>query len=178
VPAAPWRVRSVEVLPEFELKVEFNDGLSGTVKMKRLVRAQDAGKFRRLADPTLFAQAGIELAAATAVADGGVAAVPSGATSTAADSSFWADVETSSSDAASGPMGNRSKTPAQRITFEFITAPHRAIGVRRNIAWSQLNTKRNTLARSVPTGRTSPSASPNHPSNNCKESTQKCHPSI
>lgn len=65
VPAAPWRVRCVDVLPDFELKVEFNDGLSGTVRMKRLVQAQDAGEFRRLADPVLFAQAGIELGVVT-----------------------------------------------------------------------------------------------------------------
>lgn len=65
VPAAPWRVRHLEVLPDFELKVEFNDGLSGTVRMKRLVQAQDAGEFHRLANPDLFAQAGIELGAVT-----------------------------------------------------------------------------------------------------------------
>lgn len=65
VPAAPWRVRRVEVLPGFELKVEFNDGLAGTVRMKCLVQAQDSGDFRRLADPSLFAQASIQLGAVT-----------------------------------------------------------------------------------------------------------------
>lgn len=65
VPAAPWRVRRVEVLPDFELKVEFNDGLSGTVRMRRLVQSQEAGEFRRLADPTLFSQVGVELGVVT-----------------------------------------------------------------------------------------------------------------
>lgn len=65
VPAAPWRVRHVEVRPDYELQVVFNDGLAGTVRMKRLVQAPDAGEFGRLADPALFSQVGIELGAVT-----------------------------------------------------------------------------------------------------------------
>ncbi len=65
VPAAPWRVRRVEVLPDFELRVEFNDGVSGIVRMKHLVHAAGAGEFRRLADPTLFGQVRVEWGAVT-----------------------------------------------------------------------------------------------------------------
>jgi hypothetical protein len=59
----PWHVAHVEALPAFCLSVRFNDGVAGIVDMAREVHAPDAGVFAALADPTLFAQVGIEMGA-------------------------------------------------------------------------------------------------------------------
>ena len=60
-PRSPWRVTAVQVLPEFRLSVTFVDGLNGTVDLSGLVRSPRAGVFAALSDPTLFAQAKLEL---------------------------------------------------------------------------------------------------------------------
>lgn len=56
VPRSPFRVVSVEALPDFCLKVRCVDGTEGVVDMRPLVHAPDAGVFAPLADPQLFAQ--------------------------------------------------------------------------------------------------------------------------
>lgn len=61
----PWRVAAVEVLADFRLKVRFLDGTAGVVNMEPLVHSTDAGVFAVLASPERFAEAYVELGAAT-----------------------------------------------------------------------------------------------------------------
>ena len=56
----PWRVASVEALPDFALRVRFNDGLEGIVEMASLVRSAQAGVFAELADPSIFNKVAVE----------------------------------------------------------------------------------------------------------------------
>jgi hypothetical protein len=60
-PNADWRVDSVEVLPNYCLRVVFNDGVAGLVWMKRLIQSDSAGVFAVLADPVRFAEVRVEL---------------------------------------------------------------------------------------------------------------------
>lgn len=64
-PRMPWRVVSVEPLPNFGLRVQFVDGTEGTVDLGALVHSPDAGVFAALADPALFAQVFVEHGAVT-----------------------------------------------------------------------------------------------------------------
>ena len=65
IPAAPWRVRDVQPLPDYRLKVRFNDETEGFVDLSRLVMGPLAGVFANLRDPTLFAQVRVECGAVT-----------------------------------------------------------------------------------------------------------------
>jgi len=65
VPAAPWRLRSIRVLPRWQLAVTFNDGLSGIVDLSSLVNAQNTGVFGPLRDPGYFAKAYLDYGALT-----------------------------------------------------------------------------------------------------------------
>ncbi|MDA8093488.1 MAG: DUF2442 domain-containing protein [Betaproteobacteria bacterium] len=65
VPRSPWRVASVEALPDYRLNVRFLDGMEGTVDMSALVRSADAGVFAVLADPLRFAEVFVELGVVT-----------------------------------------------------------------------------------------------------------------
>ena len=60
-PAAPWRVTSVEVLPEARLRVRFTDGTTGEVHMQAFLQAPaTAGTvFEPLRDPGFLAQAAV-----------------------------------------------------------------------------------------------------------------------
>lgn len=64
-PAAPWRVRAVNALPQWQLAVTFNDGLTGIVDLSALVQAPDAGVFTALCDPAFFASASLVCGAVT-----------------------------------------------------------------------------------------------------------------
>ena len=64
-PAAPWRVRSVEVLPDYCLKVRFVDGLEGLVHMEKMLWSPNAGVFETLRDASVFAQADVVQGAVT-----------------------------------------------------------------------------------------------------------------
>ena len=64
-PAAPWRIRSVSVLPSYRLSVICNDGRSGIVDMSALVTSENAGIFSSLHNELLFNQVGLELGALT-----------------------------------------------------------------------------------------------------------------
>ena len=64
-PVAPWRVRSVEVLPDYCLKVRFIDGLEGIVGMKKMLWSSNAGVFEALRDTSIFLQADVVLGAVT-----------------------------------------------------------------------------------------------------------------
>lgn len=58
---APWRVASVQALPEYRLKVRFVDGLEGHVDMKKMVWSGKAGVFEALREPAVFLQAHVVL---------------------------------------------------------------------------------------------------------------------
>lgn len=64
-PAAPWRVRTVNVLPGYCLSITCNDGTAGIVDMSRLISGKQAGLFAALKDEKLFSQVRIELGALT-----------------------------------------------------------------------------------------------------------------
>jgi uncharacterized protein DUF2442 len=60
-PAAPWRVTSVEVLPEARLGVRFVDGTAGEVQMQAFLAAPEVvgTVFEPLRDPGFLAQAAV-----------------------------------------------------------------------------------------------------------------------
>lgn len=62
-PSAPWRVAEVEAVPEFRLRVRFNDGTKGEVDMAAFIRSANAGVFAALRDETLFRQVRLECGA-------------------------------------------------------------------------------------------------------------------
>jgi hypothetical protein len=64
-PQAPWRVAEVEALPDFRLRVRFNDGAEGTVEMAQFVKSESAGVFTALRNEKLFAQVRVVLGAVT-----------------------------------------------------------------------------------------------------------------
>lgn len=65
IPVAPWRLRALSVLPEWQLAVTFNDGLTGIVDIFALVHGPDAGVFEALRDPAFFATAYLDCGAVT-----------------------------------------------------------------------------------------------------------------
>ena len=62
---AAWRVRAVNVLPDYRLSITCNDGTNGIVDMSALVNSPDAGMYAELKDKELFQQVSIELGAPT-----------------------------------------------------------------------------------------------------------------
>jgi hypothetical protein len=60
VDAAPWSVRDIEVLDGFSLRVRFNDGVVGLVKMAALLHGPRAGVFAALADAQIFKTATVQ----------------------------------------------------------------------------------------------------------------------
>ena len=60
-PAAPWRVTSVEVLPEARLRVRFIDGTTGEVHMQAFLQASATADtvFEPLRDPGFLAQGAV-----------------------------------------------------------------------------------------------------------------------
>ena len=63
--AVPWNVAAVEALPNFCLRVRFNDGLEGTADLNTFLHSPDAGVFSALAKPERFATVTIEMGAVT-----------------------------------------------------------------------------------------------------------------
>lgn len=63
IPAAPWRVQAISVLPQWQLAVTFNDGSKGIVDLSALVNEPDAGVFAALRDPDFFAKAFLDCGA-------------------------------------------------------------------------------------------------------------------
>jgi len=64
-PTAPWRVTEVHVLPNFSLRVRFNDGTEGIVELARFLHSPEAGVFVTLRDEERFRQARVEIGAVT-----------------------------------------------------------------------------------------------------------------
>ena len=65
VSRAPYRVSAVEALDGWRLRVQHNDGVTGTVDMSGLVHAAHAGVFAALRDEALFRQVFLDLGAVT-----------------------------------------------------------------------------------------------------------------
>ena len=63
--AAAWRVRAVNVLPDYRLSITGIDGTNGIVDMSALVNSSDAGIYAALKDAQLFQKVSIELGALT-----------------------------------------------------------------------------------------------------------------
>ena len=64
-PSVPWRLKKVEPLSGYRLKVRFLDDLEGTVDMSRLISSDGAGVFAALRDESLFRQVFLEYGAVT-----------------------------------------------------------------------------------------------------------------
>lgn len=54
--SAPWRARTVAVLPDYCLSVTCNNGVTGTVDMSQLIFSEKAGIYLALKDVQLFNQ--------------------------------------------------------------------------------------------------------------------------
>lgn len=65
IPAVPWRLKALSVLPNYRLAVTFQDDTSGIVDMAGVQSAENCGIFAALADPAVFAQARLDLGVAT-----------------------------------------------------------------------------------------------------------------
>lgn len=63
--AAPWRIRSVTVLPDYRLSVTCNDGITGVVDLSQLIFSETPGIFDALKDEHYFNQVRIEMGALT-----------------------------------------------------------------------------------------------------------------
>ena len=60
IPAAPWRVKALSVLPDYRLEVTFMDGTNGIVDFSSILTARECGIFEALKDKTCFDQARLE----------------------------------------------------------------------------------------------------------------------
>lgn len=65
VPAAPWRIKAVTVLPEYRLALTFMDGTTGVADCTSILTARDPGVFAPLKAPEFFGQVRLELGALT-----------------------------------------------------------------------------------------------------------------
>jgi hypothetical protein len=65
IPAAPWRVQAISVLPGFRLSVTFRDGSMGVVDLSAVRQEPSQGLFAALADPSVFKMARVELGVVT-----------------------------------------------------------------------------------------------------------------
>lgn len=65
IAVAPWRIRTVTVLPNYCLSVTCNDGTAGIVDMSQLIFSERAGIYSALKDVQFFNQVRIELGVLT-----------------------------------------------------------------------------------------------------------------
>jgi hypothetical protein len=56
-PNVPWRACFLQVLPDWQLSVKFNDGVTGIVDVSGLINNPDPGIYSALRDPAYFAKA-------------------------------------------------------------------------------------------------------------------------
>lgn len=61
IPAAPWRVKGLSILPDYRLAVTFQDGNSGVADLSAITLARDCGVYGMLRDPNYFKRAGLEM---------------------------------------------------------------------------------------------------------------------
>ena len=65
IPAAPWRVKALSVLPEYRLAVAFMDGTNGIADFSSLLTAKGCGIFEVLKNKACFEQARLDLGVVT-----------------------------------------------------------------------------------------------------------------
>lgn len=65
IPAAPWRIHAVSVLPDCRLAVTFGDGTRGIIDCSSIQTTDRPGIFGPLADPEFFSRVRIELGVLT-----------------------------------------------------------------------------------------------------------------
>jgi Protein of unknown function (DUF2442) len=65
IPAAPWRVKALAVMPGYRLAVTFQDGTSGIADLSAVTTARECGIYELLKDPEVFGQARLELGVVT-----------------------------------------------------------------------------------------------------------------
>jgi len=65
VPAAPWRVKALTVLPDYRLALTFMDGTSGIVDCSTIMTTGSPGIYSPLREQDYFEQVKLELGAPT-----------------------------------------------------------------------------------------------------------------
>ncbi|MFW2456889.1 DUF2442 domain-containing protein [Methyloversatilis discipulorum] len=65
IPAAPWRIKALSVLPDYRLAVTFMDDTQNISDFSALLTAADCGILEALKDKTCFDQARLNLGAVT-----------------------------------------------------------------------------------------------------------------
>ena len=65
IPAAPWRIKALSVLPDYRLAVTFMDDTNGIADFSSILTAREYGIFETLKDKTCFDQARLELGVVT-----------------------------------------------------------------------------------------------------------------
>ncbi|MDP2024588.1 DUF2442 domain-containing protein [Sulfuriferula sp.] len=65
IPAAPWRIKALSVLPDYRLAVTFMDNTNGIVDFSAVPTAKECGIFEALKDKACFDQARLELGVVT-----------------------------------------------------------------------------------------------------------------
>ena len=65
IPAAPWRIKALSVLPDYRLAVTFMDDTNGIVDFSAVLTAKECGIFEALKDKACFDQARLELGVVT-----------------------------------------------------------------------------------------------------------------
>jgi hypothetical protein len=65
IPAAPWRVKELSILPDYRLAVTFQDGTSGVADLSAVTSAHDRSMYEPLTDPSYFKQARLEMGVVT-----------------------------------------------------------------------------------------------------------------
>ena len=65
IPAAPWRIQAVSVLPDHRLALTFRDGLTGIADFSGIETTKNPGIYAPLANSDFFSQVQIELGVPT-----------------------------------------------------------------------------------------------------------------
>jgi hypothetical protein len=60
IPAAPWRIKELAVLPGYRLAVIFQDDTGGAADLSAITTARDCGLCEALKDQAVFAQARLD----------------------------------------------------------------------------------------------------------------------
>lgn len=61
IPAAPWRIKALSVLPDYRLAVTFMDGTNGIVDFSAVLTGKECGIFEALKDKAFFDQVRLDL---------------------------------------------------------------------------------------------------------------------
>lgn len=64
-PSVSWRIKSVQLMDSYRIRVRFNDGLEGVVDLSKRVSSAHATVFSALKDPAIFNQVHVKYGAVT-----------------------------------------------------------------------------------------------------------------